>query len=414
MHRHLFPLLLIFLTACGPRLRNYDFPQPVDTSTRPIALQEKRSWNFPGLSVDNQFDGARLNGLERVNDTLLVARIEPENAPINPSPWYAFRLVAERPMALTVRLIYPPEIRHRYYPKISSNRINWTAVDSSQVFPAADGRSVQLRLELPALRPLYLAGQEIVSSADVETWTAGLARRHPAVTGRFVAGESKLGRPLPGLVVAPGGELDKRKPIVAVMTRQHPPEITGYLAFQAFIDGLLDHPDRDALLERYQLLIYPLLNPDGVDLGHWRHTAGGIDSNRDWAEYRQPEILAIATDLSTRARANKAPVVLGIDFHSTYRDVYYTHNEAVEPPTALPGFKDDWLRAIERGLGGGFRVNEEAEAIGRPTSMSWFRTQFGAEGITYEIGDDTDRTFVRRKGLVSADALITTLLNRRP
>jgi hypothetical protein len=70
------------------------------------------------------------------------------------------------------------------------------------------------------------------------------------------------------------------------------------------------------------------------------------------------------------------------------------------------------LAAIERGIGGDFRINEEAEPIGKHTSMSWFRTQFGAEGITYEIGDGTDRDFVRRKGLVSAEALIEVLLVR--
>ena len=32
------------------------------------------------------------------------------------------------------------------------------------------------------------------------------------------------------------------------------------------------------------------MNPDGVDLGHWRHNANGVDLNRDWSYYNQPEI----------------------------------------------------------------------------------------------------------------------------
>ena len=43
-------------------------------------------------------------------------------------------------------------------------------------------------------------------------------------------------------------------------------------------------------LDKYRILAFPLMNPDGVDLGHWRHNAGGVDTNRDWSFYHQPEI----------------------------------------------------------------------------------------------------------------------------
>ena len=36
-------------------------------------------------------------------------------------------------------------------------------------------------------------------------------------------------------------------------------------------------------MEKFRVLAFPLMNPDGVDLGHWRHNAGGIDLNRDWS-----------------------------------------------------------------------------------------------------------------------------------
>ena len=405
-------LLLTLLYTCAPSPKTYEFPRPVDTTTKPIQQQPRGVFASKYLKVDNEFDGARLNGVERVNDTLLRVRIEPENAPINSSPWYAFRLRAERALPLTVELSYPADHKHRYYPKTSTDRITWTPVDSSAVRVAPDGHSARIQLLLPANQPVYLAAQEIVNSGDVRNWLADLADRHPDVVTTFEVGQSTLGRPLPAFTIS-RGELGK-KPTIVLLSRQHPPEVTGFLALQAFLDGLLDHAYRKEFLEQYQVLVYPLLNPDGVDLGHWRHTAGGIDSNRDWAYYRQPEARQIATDIVTRVRKAKGKVVLGMDFHSTHEDVYYTHTDDVEPATALPGFKDSWLAAIERGIGGTFRINEEAEPIGRPTTMSWFRTQFGAEGITYEIGDGTDRTFVRRKGLVSADALVTTLLADRP
>ncbi|MEM6772496.1 MAG: hypothetical protein AAF597_18105, partial [Bacteroidota bacterium] len=127
----------------------------------------------------------------------------------------------------------------------------------------------------------------------------------------------------------------------------------------------------------------------------------------------QPEAYAIANDIVATTKSSRSKVVLGIDFHSTWADVFYTHNDAVEPKTALPGFKDAWLAGIEREIGGDFKINEEAEPIGKPTTMSWFRTQFGAEGITYEIGDNTDRSFVDRKGRISAGVMIEELLRIR-
>lgn len=401
------PLLFLF-AACQRGARTYDFPTPVDTSTREITLQEKRAWAFPvtGLTFDNQFDGARLNGVVQEATNLYRLRIDPENTPINSSPWYAFRLRADRDKRVTLHLTYGNNARHRYFPKLSAGRETWTPVDSSRVIPDITGKSLYVTLDLKGGQAVYLAGQEVVNSADVMTWAQGLSQ-HPDLSLTTV-GQSKLGRNLLRLDLRSGAP-DKR-PVIVLFSRQHPPEVTGYLAFQSFIDGLLADPRLGEFLTEYQVLIYPLLNPDGVDLGHWRHTAGGIDSNRDWGYYRQPEAFAVANDVVAYAKNNRARVVLGMDFHSTWKDVYYTHDGTVQPPSALPGFKDAWLAGIERAIGGEFRINEEAEPIGRPTTMSWFRTQFGAEGITYEIGDGTDREFVDRKGRVSARVLLDVLL----
>lgn len=408
MKNTLLILLPLMLFSCN-RASTYNFPVDVDTRTKEIVMQEKQTWIFPeaGLTVDNEFDGARLNAIRRTNDTLYTVRIEPENGPINPSPWYAMRFKSDQDQTITVRLTYPPTVRHRYFPKTSTDRQNWDSVDSMKVRSGPGGFTTNVRLELKASQTLFLAGQEVINSSDVADWLDDLNARYNVVRP-YSAGESMLGRNIPAFSISKG-KPDAR-PTIVLLSRQHPPEVTGFLCLQAFLDGLLEHPRRDEFLAKYQLLVYPLLNPDGVDLGHWRHTAGGIDSNRDWARYRQPEARQVANGIVQTMKEKKSRVVLGMDFHSTYKDVYYTHNDRVEPPTALPGFKDAWLAAIERGIGGSFRINEEAEPIGKPTTMSWFRTQFGAEGITYEIGDGTDRDFVRRKGKVSADALIEVLL----
>lgn len=404
-------LLLIVLAGCNRRATDFVFPTPVDTTTRSITLQDKRSYDFPaeGLRFDNQFDGARLNDVQQLTATSYVVSIEPENEPINPSPWYAFRLQSEKDQEVFVRISYPNGAKHRYFPKLSADRKNWVAADSAAIVTHPDKEEITLALSLTAGEALFVAGQEVINSSDVGEWLSGLAAK-PQIKLTTI-GESRLGRDLSRFTIT-NGDLDER-PTIVLLSRQHPPEVTGFLALQAFIDGLLEDPRLPDLLQQYQFLVYPLLNPDGVDLGHWRHSAGGIDSNRDWAQYNQPEARQIADNVVRTVRKSGSKVVLGMDFHSTWHDVYYTHEPGVQPPSALPNFTKAWLAGIEAAIGGDFRINEEANVLRKPTTAAWFRTQFGAEGITYEIGDDTDRDFVTQKGRVSAQQLIEVLLGRR-
>ncbi|NJC26588.1 M14 family metallopeptidase [Neolewinella antarctica] len=411
MHQHLaLPVVFLILLAasCQRKAQPNDFPTPVDTSTRPIDRQVAQAWTFPnGLKLDNQFPAARLSRVTDQGDHL-AAWTEPENAPINTSPWYAFRVVAPRDTTVTVQLNYPAHAVHRYWPKLSTDRTEWTRLDSSALSVDSSARVATLQLQLAARKPLYVSAQEIIDSRDVRAWADGLTKNANVSLG--VIGQSLENRPLLRLTIkAPGAK--KKLPTVVLLSRQHPPEVTGFLALQGFLDGLLSDPRLSEFLQSYQLLIYPLLNPDGVDRGHWRHTAAGIDGNRDWAYYRQPETRQVADDIVATTRKRRTSVVLGLDFHSTWKDVYYTHDTSVRPPSVLGDFKGRWLAGIEREIGGDFRINEEAEPIGKPTTMSWFRTQFGAEGITYEIGDNTPRDFVERKGRVSARVMITELLS---
>ncbi|MEM9931845.1 MAG: M14 family zinc carboxypeptidase, partial [Bacteroidota bacterium] len=317
-------LLLFLLSACTPSgAKRYRFPEPVDTSTRPIKVQAKKKYAFAaaGLTFDNLFAGARLNNVEQVNDTLFTITIEPENEPINPSPWYAFRVAADRDRSVSLRLTYPDDYFHRYFPKVSLNRKDWVTMDSAAVWVSEDKKSAILQLSLKQGQESFIAGQEVINTLDVADWLDSLATKYPAVLSRFSAGKSMLERDLPAFSLRKGAADDR--PTIVLMSRQHPPEITGFICFQAFLAGLLEHPQRDAFLAKYQVLVYPLLNPDGVDMGHWRHGAGGIDGNRDWAKYRQPEARQVANDIVRRTKETKSRVVLGIDFHSTWKEVFY-------------------------------------------------------------------------------------------
>jgi len=82
------------------------------------------------------------------------------------------------------------------------------------------------------------------------------------------------------------------------------------------------------------VLAFPILNPDGVDLRHCRHNSKNVDLNRDWFRYNRLEIRNVVSYIDSIVKKDKGKIVLDLDFHSTYEDVFYT-NEKREG-TSLP------------------------------------------------------------------------------
>jgi len=399
-----FCLTLLFSNCKTYEAKPYNFPRPVDTTTKPIQLQEKKTYKISsqGVYADNQFDAARLNNFEHVEGNRFLASIDPENTPINMSPYYAFKLWSDTPKTVEIELNYK-EGRHRYKPKLSSDGKDWTLLPDSLFRWAPDSLNGILTLELSP-DALWVAGQEIQSSTIVREWGDEKAKHSDVRIANI--GKSKLGRDLWALDIHNGSY--EKEDIISIISRQHPPEVTGYLAMKAFIDAILeDNKLANAFRKKYRLLVVPLMNPDGVDLGHWRHNAGGVDLNRDWAYYNQPENHQVADFHVREAKKAKSDIILGLDFHSTWYDVYYTHTEI---PKHLAGFQDYWLQGIHESLHED--INEKPSGISTPISKNWYRTQFGATGITYEIGDNTPRDYIKEKGRISAIEMMELLILR--
>ena len=340
--KQLFSLFaLALLLACGPA--KVRFERPVDTRSRPIAMQAKRAYAFPQqqLIFHNQFDGARLNGVTQINDSVYRVRITPENVPINNSAYYAFAVNSQTTQTLYLRFDYPEGYSHRYVPKK-----NWG--EGWRITPEEDLTLVDSITQLQ-LKNDYgegiIAAQEVQNSGHVAQWVEESIKDKAHIAWKTI-GQTTLGRPLWVLDMTHGAPA--AKPLVVLFTRQHPPEVTGFFAFKAFMEEVMgDSPAAKRFLENYRVLAFPLVNPDGVDLGHWRHNAGGIDTNRDWGRYRQPEVKTIVSYIDQEQKKAKTQVVLGLDFHSTWYDVFYTNKErlaTLSPTSSTSGSRP--LRAV--------------------------------------------------------------------
>ncbi len=354
---------------------------------------------FGDLRFDAGFEGARLSECRQTGKDEYSLGNAPENTPVNSSPWYAFRVLSERERTIRVFFHYGTH-KHRYRPKVSRDGESWRLMDESSYRLILDETAVRFTLRVgPEL--LYVAAQELVTNSDYANWRqvqAALQHVEDREIGRTLGN-----RPLHALTTA-GAASDW----ILIVGRQHPPEITGALALLPFVERLLRQDElAERFRHRYRLLIVPNLNPDGVASGHWRHNYGGVDLNRDWGLFTQPETSAVIAELERVLGQPGQRLVLGLDFHSTRRDVFYTQEDG--EVAILPDFTADWLRAIAHGVPG-FTVDRAASRnSGRPVFKHYISETYGVPAITYEMGDRTDRDLIRRVALVAAESMMTLL-----
>ncbi|MGY8793090.1 MAG: M14 family metallopeptidase [Gammaproteobacteria bacterium] len=396
-------LCTLFLScATTPKIT---FENYVDTKSKPIKFQEEKVFSFSksGVYFSNDFQGARLNAVKQLNDSTFILSIWPENEPINSSPFYAFKIWGETSKNVFLEFDYPTGYEHRYVPKILTDE-NWMIADSIS-FQQSEENSV-LRLVLDN-KAKIVSGQELNSSDTVYQWVENLIEGKADFVSFKEIGKTKLNRPFK--VIDINKNHSKDKPIVVFTTRQHPPEVTGYFAFQSFITNILEESElSSAFLEKYRILAFPLMNPDGVDLGHWRHNSGGVDLNRDWSKYNQKEIKNTVNFITKTLKRNNSELVLGIDFHSTYYDVFYTNEERAS--TTMPNFLDEWFMGLENNIPN-YKVNEQASNSKQPVSKGWFLNAHKAVGVTFEIGDNTPRERIRLIGKEAAKSMMNFMVD---
>jgi len=405
-----FFLSALSISAIAQTPRKFQGQGPIkaaSTETVPVQKQWKGTFSFPGSNVffSNNFNGGRLNGVASVNDTVYSVLITPENIPVNQSPWYAFKVWSAKAKEIIIRLTYQ-QGRNRYVPKISKNGKDWillkgTGAESSGT-PDSVQAAYQFKLRI-STDTTWVAAQELNTSAEMKAWTARQLKK-PFITSTTI-GQSRLGKPLTLLKI--GNPASKNR--ILIIGRQHPPEVTGQMALSAFLEQLTSETTlAKAFRQNFLIYVVPLMNPDGVDGGFWRHNAGGIDLNRDWYAFNQPETRAVRDFLNKELSSKENKLWFGIDFHSTHDDIYYIVDPKLKG--ALPGFAQNWLADLQKRVPG-YEPNIKPLYSGGPTytEFSYLHQTYGTEALVYEIGDNTPREFIKKKGAAAADALMELL-----
>lgn len=359
----------------------------------PLALDECRAGPF--LLVD-VFEGARLGQCVAVSSSKVKLRNAPEDRPINHSPWYAFK-VAEGEGQLEVELQYMLHA-HRYHPKVSTDGQTWRRLDDARISVEQEGKLLRLNLDVEQT-PLWISAQELITQDHYDQWLDEVQSQYGGSVE--VLGLSRGNRAIYGYLSP-----NRADHLVILLGRAHPPEVTGAIAMQHFVDRLLERYEAD--LPGYQLLIVPSINPDGVALGHWRHGMGHLDLNRDWGVFSQPETRAVIRKINALVEDGAQPVAM-LDFHSTQRNLFYTQSK--EEEEVYGGFSTQWLNLARQK--GAYEFDQVARHnSGGATSKNYFFQRFGIPATTYEVGDETDRAEIRDSAITFADAFVEVLGER--
>jgi murein tripeptide amidase MpaA len=416
------PLILSLIFGCRQdediQGLAYDPPGATITTDKEISLQHKRVIYFSDSQIyaSNEFTGSRLNNFYCENDSTYTAYINAENKPINASPWYAFKLWAKEQQDIYLKLKYSG-YSHRYVPKLSNDGINWQAFDTTMIAVDTSLKTAIFKVTVP-IDTLLISAQELITAQYYKKWEDKVAEL--SYVKKKTIGKSSEGRPINELFIS---ENEETKDFVVFVGRQHPPEVTGFFALKTFVETVVsDSETAREFRKKYNVLVIPLVNPDGVDNGHWRHNINGVDLNRDWVVFNQREP-RIVTNTIKQVIEHGYNLKFFIDFHSTVMDVFYTlslestiteeHDEeeksiAKENHTLI----SNWLNNLQAALPEyNVTVIDTLSKQESPTSDRWVQRTFNAPALTYEVGDETDRELIKKVASAAAEELMKKLLS---
>ncbi len=342
------------------------------------------------------FEASRMDECKNVGANNFQIVIKPENSPINSSPWYAFKVLAEQPTAVRISIKIAGKRENRYLPKISDDMKSWQVHDYRY-------RKKNLTINVNATpKPTYIAAQEVINNQYYVDWAKHLAAISQVKQSKL--GESIQGRPI--YKIESKGNSDEW---LVILGRLHPPEITGALALFPFVETLLaNNSFAESFRKKYNLLIIPNLNPDGVAMGNWRHNANGVDLNRDWITFKQPETTQVHQYLQALV-ASGQKIKFAVDFHSTQHDVFYTM--PVDYGVEERYFVKHWLGALNQAMPNFEVIQKPGNRPNNGVSKQYFADNYQVHAITYEMGDETNRDNIKVIANNAAVTLMQTLMS---
>ena len=433
-YRILIPLLSasLFFSACSK------IPQDEYNSNtehkRKVIKQEKKTYTFEKdqLFVSNEFEGARLIDFYPNKDNTYTAVFEPENLTAY-TPWFAFKIWSPIEQNVTINVIsrtvdfhllrvMSPKVRElldQFRPMISNDRLAWDYMSPLDLNKKNPKYIFTLNMQV-CPSPKWVSAQELITSSDYRQWTDKL-KEYPFISDSII-GRSVEGRPIQELdITESAGDPE----LIIITGRQHPSEVAGFFSLKAFVEKISGNsPLAVAFRKRFKLIIFPLVNPDGVDNGFGRCNANGINLNRDWKRFLQPETHAVKDRVDDLLRRHSGKIRFFIDFHSAEKDLFY-----VIPPDKLlkrefsaekrkkrekgNALIHTWISKIQSKFPEReFEISYQSSREKAGATDDWMFLDNDVPALTWETGFLTDRDII--KGIADTATVELTKLLLEP
>lgn len=247
-------------------------------------------------------------------------------------------------------------------------------------------------------------------------------KQHPLYEVTEV-GKSFENRPITMLKVGTGATK------VLLWSQMHGDEPTATMALFdifTFLEGKDDGFDalRALILEKTTLYAVPMLNPDGAER-YQRHTAQGIDMNRDAARLQTPEGQLLRAlqdslkpdvgfnlhDQSPRYSAGRSPKVATISFLATAYDYERSLNAVRERSMQLIVFMNNVLQKYIPGHVARYSDEHEPRGFG-DNIQKWGTTLVLVESGGYP--NDPEKQYIRKLNFVSILMALHSLATDAP
>ncbi|WP_371372361.1 M14 family zinc carboxypeptidase [Thalassotalea aquiviva] len=353
-----------------------------------------------GLILYDDFAGSSKRNIKdchyNPNDKVLNITLTGERSDITGNPWYAFKLSANAPTQLNLAIKVNAD-GHQYAPRVSADGLVWRETSHWWVSNVLNF-SVSLTQQL-----VWISAQEMITSNDYKIWGEQLAQNKYV---RFsMIGESVQQRPIYKIEASKRNNNDW----LVIIGRQHPPELTGVLAMVPFVSTILSNsPLANQFRQRYNVIVLPNVNPDGVDLGYWRLNANLVDLDRDWQQQSQPEVQSISQYLKRLARKG-ARFTLAIDFHAANK-----HRIKI-----MPGINKEqpskmitrWLSDLDQ-LHPNFPLPTQKAQQVPGSFMTYFARQFDSQAVSVDLANNGNRKFIKTLAVDAANSMMRSMLQQ--
>ena len=325
-------LFLAWLTACHPAAvvpsdsgPDADTDADADSDTDTDADTDADA-DTDTLVLDAAFDSGSVGTWTIEGDTVRLTpnTITPVNQDRVYAYWVHFRLegVGAREITLEITGVegnsFFGEQDHDVQMVWSCDAESWLRLEEHAYRPDDGGTYVVTQAF--SCDPVTVATFFPFSVATMEAWLDQVVEH--ADVSLSTLGSSEQGRDIRMLAVTNGALPDEGKRSVFVVGRQHAAETAGSHQLAGLVDFLLSgDEDAQPLLDGFVWRIVPMVNPDGVYLGHSRTTSELRDPNADWANGESVEVVTVRTLLEDLAAGPGVDMVL--DWHNQMNNVHW-------------------------------------------------------------------------------------------